>query len=107
MNYSTIDVFKLKEMISKKDDFMLLDVREPEEFEICNINPSILVPLTEFEDHLQDFDFYRTYVVYCKEGFRSVKAIHKMLDVGFQSLINLDGGILNWGEHIEPLMEIY
>ena len=55
MNYSTIDVFKLKEMILQKDDFMLLDVREPEEFEICNINPSILVPLTEFEDHLGGF----------------------------------------------------
>ena len=102
-----IDVFSLKRKISERENFILLDVREPEEFEICHIDGSILVPLSELDDHLRDFDLNRDYVVYCKEGDRSLKAINQMSDFGFRNLYNLNGGVLKWAEIIEPTMEFY
>ena len=105
--FKTIDVFNLKRMISERDNFVLLDVREPEEFEICHIDGSILAPFSEIKDHLKDFDLNRVYVVYCKEGDRSVKVVSLMQQLGFQNLYNLDGGVLKWAKIIEPTMEFY
>ena len=98
--FKTIDVFNLKRMLSERDNFVLLDVREPEEFEICHIDGSILVPFSEIDDHLQDLDLSRQYVVYCKEGDRSLKAINLMSQFGFQNLYNLDGGVIKWASKL-------
>ncbi len=89
--FSNLDVFALNRMITERDNFILLDVREPEEFEICHIGGSILAPYSEIKDHLKDFDLNRVYVVYCKEGDRSTKVISMMDQLGFQNLYNLDG----------------
>ena len=78
-----------------------------EEFEICHIDGSILVPLSEIEEHLEDFDPERDYVIHCKSGNRSLKAIEIMSSKGFSSLRNLEGGITSWADNIETKMEKY
>ena len=104
---TSISVHTLKTMIDNSETFTLLDVREPEEFEICHIKGSILVPLSEIEEHLPDFDTEKNYVVHCKSGQRSLKAIQTMKDMGFTSMKNLNGGIMDWATSIEPTMEKY
>tara|TARA_A100001015_G_scaffold88830_1_gene98791 strand:+ start:675 stop:1019 length:345 start_codon:yes stop_codon:yes gene_type:complete len=106
-NIKNVDVFDLSKMITDQDNFILLDVREPEEFEICHIGGSILAPFSEIKDHLKDFDLNRVYVVYCKQGDRSLKVVSLMKDLGFQNLYNLDGGVIKWAQIIEPTMEFY
>jgi adenylyltransferase/sulfurtransferase len=102
---STISAIHLKDMMDNRESFILLDVRQPEEYEICHIEGSLLVPLEEIEEHLGDFCTDRTYVIHCKEGVRSMEAIGIMKKKGFQVTLNLDGGILSWAKMIEPTME--
>ena len=107
MKQKAISPQELKEKITEKSQFTLLDVREPEEFEICNIDGSILTPLSEFADHLDDFEKEAEYVLVCKQGSRSEEALEMMKDKGFLNLKNLDGGILKWAQEIERTMELY
>ena len=102
-----ITVFQLKEKLDNKEKFILLDVRDPEEFELCNINGSILVPLSEIDDHLPDFKKDAQYVVHCKSGRRSAEAIEIMTGNGFKDCTNLEGGILQWAGSIDRHMEKY
>lgn len=106
-SYNSIDSHALKQKLNNNENFILMDVREPEEFEICHIDGAILVPLSEINDHLEDFDYTRHYVVYCKKGDRSLEAINLMSQVGFNNLYNLDGGVIEWAKDIEPTMELY
>ncbi len=106
-NYKQISPEQLNDKIKAKDNLMLLDVREPEEFEICHINGSILVPLSEFTDHVNDFDKNTEYIVVCKDGDRSEEAIQILYKNGFLNLSNLEGGIYMWAKKIEKTMELY
>ena len=98
---------ELKTKLIEDTDFTLIDVREPEEFEVCHINGSILIPLTEITDHLPDFNAKLEYVIVCKEGTRSKEAIKIMRKLGFENLHNLNGGILSWAKSVEQTMELY
>jgi len=102
-----ITVHELKAKLDNKEKFILLDVREPEEFEMCHIQGSILIPLSEFEDHLKDFKKDGVYIVHCKSGERSVEAIQMMQDHGFENCTTVEGGILEWADSIERHMEKY
>lgn len=87
---------KLK-LIFKK--ITLVDVREPGEREISAINPSIHLPLNEIINHKGSFTRVRKddpVVVYCKSGFRSLKAANQMKLLGYSDVRSLKGGILNW-----------
>ena len=103
----TISPKELKEKLHSKEKCILFDVREPEEFEVCHIDGSILVPLTELDDHLPDFDLTFEYIVICKKGDRSQQAINIMKKKGFLNLTNLEGGIINWAKTVERTMELY
>lgn len=98
---------ELKVKLDSNESCRLLDVREPEEFEICHIKGSILIPLSELDDHLHDFDLSREYIVICKSGDRSKDAIQKMEKKGFNDLKELKGGIVSWATTIERTMEMY
>ena len=102
-----VTVYELKDMLDEEGNFILIDVREPEEFEICHIDGAVLVPLSEIEEHLEDFDPERQYIVHCKSGKRSEEAIKIMKGKGFGFLKNLEGGILSWADNIEMKMEKY
>ena len=107
MNKAAISPSDLKKKLEDKDDFILMDLREPEEFEICHIEGSILVPFSEIEDHLSDFKTDREYVVHCKTGQLSEEALKLLKDKGYVSVQTLDGGIMKWAQLIEPRMERY
>lgn len=106
-DYKKISPEQLKDKLELRQQMMLLDVREPEEFEICHITGSILVPLSEFVDHVDDFDKNTEYIVICKDGDRSVEAIQILSKNGFLNLSNLEGGIYLWAKTIEKTMELY
>jgi adenylyltransferase/sulfurtransferase len=66
-----------------------------------------LVPLGEFESSLDQCDKNREYVVHCKLGGRSAKAVQIMKNQGFSKVSNLVGGINAWAEEIDPSMPVY
>jgi rhodanese-related sulfurtransferase len=74
----------------------LLDVREEEEFQQMFIPGALLIPLGELPDKIENLDRNKHYVVYCRSGIRSLKAVHWMLENGFKKVQNLTGGILAW-----------
>jgi adenylyltransferase/sulfurtransferase len=85
-------------MQERGDDFLLLDVREPDEFKRARIEGSKLVPLGELEDHLAEIRDWkeRPVVVYCHHGGRGAKACRLLGDAGFIRVTNLAGGIDAW-----------
>ena len=104
---SEITVHELKTLIDANDAFTLLDVREPEEFELCNIEGSLLVPLDELEEHISEFDPEQPYVVHCKMGGRSEKAAKILMEKGFNKVKNLKGGIQQWAQEIDQNINMY
>src|SRR6266481_3594969 len=93
MDVPTITATELKTRIDRKDKFMLVDVREQYEYEICNIAGSKLIPLGELPARLSELDTADEIVLHCKVGGRSAKALKILQDAGFRKLSNLQGGI--------------
>ena len=85
----------------------ILDVRNPEEFQICRIPGSNLLPLPELAKRFGELPKDQEMVVHCKSGMRSAKAIAFLKQQGFKKLRNLKGGILAWAENIDRGMPKY
>ena len=85
----------------------VIDVRDPHEWEICRIPGTRLVPLGSLSEHLHEFDSSKTYVMHCKSGMRSAKAIGQLRKAGFRKLLNLKGGILAWSREVDPAVPTY
>lgn len=88
---------------------ILIDVREPHEWNICNLKRmgSRLVPLSNFELHLPKLPKDADIVVHCKSGGRSRKAQKKLIEMGYTNVRNLAGGILQWAEEIDGSLTRY
>ena len=106
-NETEIDVRELKRKIDAKDDFYLLDVREPNEFKIGRIPGSTLIPLGEVPQRYQEIPKDKEIVVHCKMGARSAKAAAFLRQQGFSNVKNLKGGILDWSDKIDPTVPKY
>jgi adenylyltransferase/sulfurtransferase len=102
-----LTVDELKKRIDRGEDLFILDVRNPEEFQICRIPGSTLIPLPSLPQRVGELDAGREVIVHCKSGMRSQKAIQFLRDKGFRNLKNLKGGILAWAERIDPGMPRY
>ncbi len=102
-----ITVQELKERLDKKESFEILDVREEFEYDICHLENSQLIPLGEFEDSIPQLSPSKEYIVHCKMGGRSAKAVLMMQEKGFTRVKNLVGGIRAWAEEIDTSMEVY
>jgi adenylyltransferase/sulfurtransferase len=102
-----IDAKGLKARMDAGDKFVLLDVREPHEFQIGRIPGSILIPLGELPKRLNELDPAADMVVHCKMGGRSAKAIDFLKTQGFSKLTNLKGGILAWSDQVDPSVPKY
>lgn len=102
-----IDVNELKRKIDAKDDFYLLDVREPNEFKIGRIPGSTLIPLGEVPQRFQEIPKDTEIVVHCKMGGRSAKAAAFLRQQGFKTVKNLKGGITDWSDKIDPSVPKY
>jgi adenylyltransferase/sulfurtransferase len=102
-----IDVFELSKMKSDSEDFQLIDVREPYEFEISNIEGE-LMPLHVIEDFAGKISRDKKVVIHCRSGVRSAKAIKQLEEEhGFENLYNLKGGILAYAEEIDHSLAKY
>jgi adenylyltransferase/sulfurtransferase len=107
VNEGEIDVIGLKEKIDRGDNFVLIDVREPHEYKICNIPGARLIPLGEFPKHVDEFDKEADIVIHCKSGMRSAKACAVLRQAGFQHVRNVVGGILAWADKVDPSVPKY
>jgi adenylyltransferase/sulfurtransferase len=101
-----ISVEDLKRLRDERVDFTLLDVREPNEYEICHLGGK-LIPLASLAGHLGELDRHAHIVVHCRSGGRSASAVKAMRGAGFENVWNLNGGILAWIERIDPSLTKY
>jgi sulfur-carrier protein adenylyltransferase/sulfurtransferase len=107
MNEGDISVVELKEKLDRGDKFVLIDVREPHEYKICNIPGAKLIPLGEFPQHVGEFNPDDDIVIHCRSGVRSGKACNVLRAAGFQHVRNVVGGILAWSDQVDPSVPKY
>lgn len=97
-----ITVSELHEMRERGDDFQLIDVREPNEYDFANIGGE-LIPLGTVVNNADKISRDKKVVVHCRSGKRSGDAIQALEQkFGFENLYNLKGGILAWSAEIDP-----
>ena len=101
-----IQVEELKRRLDSGEDVFVLDVREPHEYQICNIN-GYLIPLGDLPKRVHELDSSREIVAHCRSGARSAKAVDFLLQAGFKKVHNLAGGILAWADRVDPKMPKY
>ena len=100
-------VEQLKTRLDKDDGVFILDVREPQEFQICRIPGSTLIPLGDLPERLVELEGRDDMVVHCKSGVRSAKAVKLLHEAGFSTAKNLRGGILAWIDRVDPSLPKY
>lgn len=86
---------------------LLLDVREPWEFDKARIEGATLVPMRSVPDRLQELDPERETVVICHHGIRSRMVGHFLESQGFSNIINLSGGVASWASDVDRQMPTY
>jgi len=101
-----IQVEELKRRLDAGDDIFVLDVREPHEYQICNIGGH-LIPLGDLPKRVNELDTSREIVAHCRSGVRSAKAVNFLQQAGFKKVTNLAGGILAWADRVDPKMPKY
>src|SRR6185503_3014399 len=102
-----IVVEELKAKLDRNDEILILDVREPQEYQINRIPGSILIPLGDLPQRVQELDGAREIIVHCKSGARSARALEFLKAAGFRRVRNLKGGILQWVERIDSSQPSY
>lgn len=102
-----IEPAEVKAKQDRGDQFTLIDVREPHEFQICRIAGSVLIPLGELQKHLAELDPASEIVAHCKSGARSGKAVDFLKQQGFTKVRNMKGGILAWSDKVDPTVPKY
>ncbi len=103
---SEIQVEELKRRLDAGEDLFVLDVREPHEYQICNIQGH-LIPLGDLPKRVHELDSSREIVAHCRSGVRSAKAVIFLQQAGFKKVHNLAGGILAWADRVDPRMPKY
>ena len=98
---------ELKAKIDRGDDFLLIDVREQYEWDICRIEGAELIPLRFIQDASKALAKDRDIVLYCHHGMRSMNALQTLKGCGFSRLQNLTGGISAWANEIDSEMPHY
>lgn len=102
-----VTVEELKVFIDNNEGVFVLDVREPQEHQICSIPGAVLIPLGELPNRVNELGGHEDMVVHCKSGVRSAKAVKILHDAGFKKAKNLSGGILRWIDVVDPSMPKY
>jgi len=106
-NISEITVQELEELILNSEDYQLIDVREPYEYDIANLQGE-LIPLDELDQHIDRIDRQKKVIVHCRSGRRSADAIKYLQEqYGFENLYNLKGGILAYAKEIDTSLARY
>jgi molybdopterin/thiamine biosynthesis adenylyltransferase/rhodanese-related sulfurtransferase len=97
---------ELKLRLDQGEEIFILDVREPHEYQICNLKGK-LIPLGELPRRVHELDSSREMVVHCRSGKRSADAVQFLQQAGFKKLWNLKGGVLAWSDEVDPSMPKY
>ena len=98
---------ELHEKLENGEKIRLIDVREPHELEISELDQAELIPLGQLASHLSDLDSANQFVLFCKSGTRSTRALEILGSAGFKKIKNLKGGINAWAREIDPDLPIY
>jgi adenylyltransferase/sulfurtransferase len=106
---STISVSDLKTKIDKKENFLLIDVREPSEFEIVRIPGSVLIPKQGFLDGsaLAGLPQDKPIILHCKSGVRSAECLAILKSAGFADATHVSGGVVAWAKQIDTSLPVY
>jgi adenylyltransferase/sulfurtransferase len=102
-----IDALELKRKLDSGDNFLLIDVREPHEYQIARIPGARLIPLGELPKRLRELDPNAEIIAQCKSGARSQKAVDLMKQHGFKNVRNMTGGITAWSDKVDPSVPKY
>src|SRR5499425_2554917 len=102
-----ITPLELKSKMDRGDDYVLVDVREPEEYAIARIPGSRLIPLSTVPERINELSSADDIVVHCRSGVRSAKAVDFMKQAGFRRVKNLVGGMLRWCDDVVPSVPKY
>jgi adenylyltransferase/sulfurtransferase len=102
-----ITVGELKAKQDRGEKFVLLDVRETFEHEICRIPGAKLIPLGQLPSRMSELDSADEIILQCKSGMRSARALRLLQEAGFSKLANLEGGIEAWADQIDSSMPRY
>ncbi|HEX5118707.1 MAG TPA: adenylyltransferase/sulfurtransferase MoeZ [Pseudonocardiaceae bacterium] len=105
----TITPLELKQKIDAHDNFVLIDVREPNEFDIVRIPGSVLIPKDRIlsGEALSDLPQDKQIVLHCKSGARSAEALAALHQAGFADAVHVGGGVLAWAKEIDPSLPTY
>ena len=98
---------ELKERLDRGEPIVIVDVREPQEYQINRIEGSRLIPLGELPQRFDELDENAAIVMQCKSGVRSAKATGFLRSIGFKNVRNLAGGILGWIDQVDPSQPKY
>lgn len=106
MNIPEITVQELEALRKANADCLILDVRNPDEYEICNLG-GLLIPFTELATRYHELNPEQHIIVHCHAGGRSRRATEFLQQKGFKHVQNLRGGITAWSNEIDPKMRKY
>ena len=106
---STITATELKAMLDGDDNIFLVDVREPNEYEIVSIPGAVLIPKDQFLTGaaLERLPQDRRIVLHCKSGVRSAECLAVVQNAGFSDAVHLGGGVLSWVNTVDPALPVY
>jgi rhodanese-related sulfurtransferase len=102
-----IEPTEVKSKIDRGDRFVLIDVREPHEHQICNIPQAKLIPLGDLPKRVNELNSADEIIAHCKSGMRSAKAVDFLKQAGFKKVRNMKGGILAWSDKVDPSVPKY
>ena len=106
-NTGEIEPTEVKQKQDRGDNFQLIDVREPHEYQIARIPGAKLIPLGELPKRLHELNKTDEFVMHCKSGVRSAKACDLLTQSGFTKVRNMKGGIVAWSDKVDPTVPKY
>ena len=98
---------ELEELIDEEEEFKLIDVREPSEWDICYLEDATLIPLSRFENSFDELEKDDPIILYCHVGERSWEAAKRLILNGYTNVKHLDGGIDRYAEMVDPSIPRY
>ncbi len=102
-----LTVEELKSKIENSEPFTLLDVREPHEYFMSDLEGTTRIPMDELKNRLNELEKDEEIIVMCRSGNRSANAAKMLLENGYKKAFNLKGGINEWAKKIDPTLPEY
>lgn len=103
-----LNATELKDYLAQSDPApLLLDVRQPWEYDICKLDNTVLIPMSQIPRKLNELDMQQEIVVICHHGIRSRQVGRYLEATGFTNIINLNGGMAGWAQQVDSAMATY